>query len=431
MTRLATALTDRTGFFYGWWVVAASAAIVFLTGGTFFYGFGALFNPIVNEFGWSRASVSFAFSLRSEVGGLAAPVIGFTVDRFGARRLMMTGVLLVALGFVLLSKIESLAGFYGAVIVIAIGMSATGGPIGMVAITHWFHRRRGRALAVMTVGAGASGVMVLVLSALISAFGWRDALVIIAALQVIICLPLAASVRNRPEEMGLQPDGEAPPRADELSTAGARVRDAHWGLTVRETLRTSTFWKLSFAVMLANLGTTAIIVHQIPFLTSTVGFSDGLAAASVAIMTLLSLIGRLGFGQLADVMDKRHVMAVAFAISGLSLLLFATVYESWQVLYALPLFAIGFGGAIPVRPALQADYFGLRAFGAIQGLTFAIATIGVLLGPVFAGWVYDETNSYRTAFVVLSLCSLLAAPLILTTRTAAGQPPAPLSTVPD
>ena len=120
---------------------------MFLTGGTFFYGFGALFNPIVNEFGWSRASVSFAFSLRSEVGGLAAPVVGFMVDRVGSRRLMVGGVALVALGFVLLSRVESLWAFYGAVIVIAIGMSATGGPVGMVAIAHWFRRRRGRALA--------------------------------------------------------------------------------------------------------------------------------------------------------------------------------------------------------------------------------------------------------------------------------------------
>ena len=96
--RLAVSVSHRGGFFFGWWVVFASAAIVFLTGGTFFYGFGALFNPIVNEFGWSRASVSFAFSLRSEVGGLAAPVFGFMVDRVGSRRLMVVGVVVVAAG---------------------------------------------------------------------------------------------------------------------------------------------------------------------------------------------------------------------------------------------------------------------------------------------------------------------------------------------
>ena len=121
---IGTIVTARTGFFFGWWVVFASAAIVFLTGGTFFYGFGALFNPIVNEFGWSRAATSFAFSLRSEVGGIAAPIVGFLVDRVGARRLMVLGVLTVALGFVLLSRVQDLWAFYGSVVVIAIGMSA-------------------------------------------------------------------------------------------------------------------------------------------------------------------------------------------------------------------------------------------------------------------------------------------------------------------
>ena len=408
--RIASAVS-RTGFFFGWWVVFASAAIVFLTGGTFFYGFGALFNPIVNEFGWSRASVSFAFSLRSEVGGLAAPVVGFAVDRVGSRRLMVVGVALVAIGFVLLSRIESLWAFYGAVVVIAIGMSATGGPVGMVAIAHWFQRQRGRALAVMTVGAGASGVMVLVLAALISAVGWRDALVIMAAVQLVVCIPLALSVRNRPEDMGLRPDGEPFERIG--GEERTRPPAAAEGMTAREALRSGTFWKMAIAGGLTNLGVIAIVVHQIPFFTSSVGLSEGLAAASVTAMTLLSLLGRLGFGYLADTMDKRHVTAACYAITGLALLLYASVYEAWQILYVLPVFALGFGGSIPVRPAFQAEYFGLKAFGAIQGLAFTIATLGGLLGPVFAGWMYDVTENYRLAFTLLAGGSLLAVPLVL------------------
>lgn len=96
---IGTLVASRTGIFFGWWVVFVSAALIFLTGGTFFYGFSVLFNPIVNEFGWSRVSVSFAFSLRSEVGGIAAPVVGFLVDRVGPRRLMVFGVVAVAVGF--------------------------------------------------------------------------------------------------------------------------------------------------------------------------------------------------------------------------------------------------------------------------------------------------------------------------------------------
>lgn len=399
------------GIFYGWWVVTATAIIVFLTGGTFFYGFSALFNPIEDEFGWSRASVAFAFSLRSEVGGLASPIVGFLVDKVGSRRLMMIGVVFVALGFVLLSRINSLPTFYASVIVIAIGMSMTAGPVGMVAIAHWFHRRRGRALSFMTAGAGTSGVMVLVLELLISSFGWRDALIIMAVVQLVICFPLAMTVRNRPDEIGLYPDGDAAPVLAEGEEAKPFQAE---GLTLRQALATRAFWQLSFAVMLTNIGMIAVIVHQIPYFTKNIGLSEGLAAGTVTAMTLISLSGRFGMGQLADIQDKRRVLASSFALCALALLLFATIYEPWQIIYALPVFAIGWGGIIPVRPAFQADYFGMKAFGAIQGIVFTIATLGGFLGPVFAGWMYDQTESYRLAFVILSAGALLAVPLTLT-----------------
>jgi len=408
---IGTLVASRAGLFFGWWVVFASATILFFTGGTFFYGFGALFNPIVNEFGWSRAAVSLAFSLRTEVGGIAAPVVGFLVDRLGARRLMVFGVATVALGFVLLSQIQDLWSFYGAIIVIAIGMSAAAGPVSMVAVAHWFRRYRGRAFAVMAMGSGTSGIMVVVLAWLISTFDWRTALIIIAGIQIAVCIPLALSIRDKPADLGLLPDGEDPGDAPKEGEQGYRRDDAE-GLTVRQALRSAAFWRIAGALGLGNAGAVAIIVHTIPFLTSSVGLSEGLAAASVTAMILLSLVGRFGFGFVADQVDKRFVMAAAYALLALGVLLFATVYESWQVLIVLPLFGFGWGGIIPTRPALQAEVFGMRAFGAIQGLVFTIATMGALVGPVFAGWMYDQTESYRLSFVILASVGFLAVPLI-------------------
>jgi MFS family permease len=412
---IGTHVASRAGFFFGWWVVFASATVLFFTGGTFFYGFGALFNPIVNEFGWSRTAVSLAFSLRTEVGGIAAPVVGFLVDRLGARRLMVFGVATVALGFFLLSRIQDLWAFYGAIIVIAIGMSAAAGPVSMVAVAHWFRRYRGRAFALMAMGSGTSGIMVVVLAWLISTFDWRTALVIIAVTQIAVCIPLALSIRNKPADLGLLPDGEDPGDAPQEGEQVSR-RDDTEGLTVRQALRSAAFWRIAGALALGNAGAVAIIVHTIPFLTGSIGLSEGLAAASVTAMILLSLGGRFGFGFVADQVDKRFVMAAAYALLALGVLLFATVYESWQVLIVLPLFGFGWGGVIPTRPALQAEVFGMRAFGAIQGLVFTIATMGALVGPVFAGWMYDQTESYRLSFVILAAFGFLAAPLILTLR---------------
>jgi MFS family permease len=398
--------------FFGWWVVFAAAATAFLTAGSFFYGFSTLFDPLTKEFGWSRASISVAFSLRSEVGGIAAIGVGFLVDRWGSRRLMAGGVVLVAIGFLLLSQAQTLWTFYGATVVIAVGGSAAGGQAGMVAVSHWFRRLRGRALGLMTMGTGASGAMAVVLAMLISSFGWRSALVIIGLTQLAVCVPLAMSIRDRPHLMGLTPDGTADPSSK--TAEGLPAIPAVDGMSARQAFRSAGFWRLSGAVALANMGTTAVLVHQIPFFTSSVGLSASAAAASLTALTFTSLIGRFGTGYLSDIVDKRVTMASAYAITGVAILLYATIYEPWQILIVVPIFALGFGSAIPVRAAFQAEYFGMRSFGVVQGMIFTIATLGGVAGPILAGWMYDQTDSYRMAFVLFSGVTMVAAPLMLT-----------------
>ena len=168
-----------------------------------------------------------------------------------------------------------------------------------------------------------------------------------AVVQLVVCFPLAMSIRNRPDELGLYPDDEKPALLED----GTEARPEHAeGLTASQAVRTRAFWQLSLAVMLTNVGMIAVIVHQIPFFTKSIGISEGLAAGSVTAMTLISLSGRFGMGALADVMDKRHVLASSFGICALALVLFATIYEPWQIIYVLPVFAFGWGGIIPVAP---------------------------------------------------------------------------------
>jgi sugar phosphate permease len=413
--------------FYGWWVVLASGGIIFLTTGTFFYGFGTLITPMTKEFGWSRAAIAGAFSLRTELGGVGAPVAGYLVDRVGPRRLVLVGVLLVGTGFILLSRIQTVWQLYAVAALIAIGMSATAGIVAMVAVTYWFDKKRGRALALMTVGGGSSGVMVVVLAALIAAFDWRTALLIMGLVQWGICIPLALVVRNRPQDMGLLPDGEPSLSAERQVAADERETPVvvsesavGWvaarqdeGLTISRALRTSSFWLVAFAMSLIGFGSVAVIAHQVAFLEEEVGFSSLVASSVQMGVPIVSLAGRLGFGWLADYVDKRKVLAVAYLFIGIGVLLLATVQSAWQVPLYLIIFAPGWGGSISVRPAFQADYFGLRAFGSIQGLMFFIGSAGSFTGPVFAGAIYDVTDSYRLAFLIVGLAVLVACPTVL------------------
>jgi len=272
--------------------------------------------------------------------------------------------------------------------------------------------------------------MVLVLATLISAFGWREALLIVGMAQWALCIPLALLVRHRPQEMGLLPDGEAPETLEAAQTGGrlpgraAALAGADGladgplylqdsGLTIGQALRTRTFWLLSLAMSLVGFGSTAIIVHQVVYVTEAAGLSDGEAAVVAMMMPMVSLAGRLGFGWLADYREKRQVLAASYSLLGLGILLLAAAQEPWQLLFFLAVFSPGWGGSIAVRPAFQAEFFGLRAFGALQGLMFTVSTLGSVAGPIFAGWVHDSTDTYRLAFVVLALATLAAAPAIL------------------
>ncbi|MBI2886824.1 MAG: MFS transporter [Chloroflexi bacterium] len=414
-------LAQRMGLFYGWCIVAAGGILAAVAGGTFFFGFSALFEPIIREFGWSRAATSVAYSLRAEVGGLEAPVIGVLLDRFGPRRVMRVGLLLLSLGMFIIAATQNIWMFYGGFIVATVGMGACGGLVGMMAITRWFRRLRGRALALMTVGNGLGGLMVPIIALLILSFDWRTAVVVAGVYILAAGLPLTYVIVDQPARMGLAPDGDPPaqhPEADppdgsvaqgEYLMPGAPAEQSFSG---REALKTRSFWMLALALAFIGLSGSAVTVHLVPFFTH-VGMPDQVAALGMTALAIISLVGRLGFGFAADTYDKRYVMAAAIGMQALGSIGLALVQNVWSAALVLAVLSPGFGGTVPVRPALQAEYFGVRSFGAIQGMLMAVSTFGGAVGPVLAGWVFDVTGGYQVAWVFLGTLSLGAVPLLL------------------
>jgi len=189
-----------------------------------------------------------------------------------------------------------------------------------------------------------------------------------------------------------------------------------------QALRNRSFWLVASAMGLGGLGSQAVIVHQIPFMEDSLGFSTQAASLVAMAMPMVSLAGRLGLGWLADYADKRKVLAGSYVLLGVGTLLFAVIQSGWQVILFLAVFSPGWGGSIAVRPAFQADYFGLRAFGGIQGLMFTVASVGSFAGPILAGAVYDAVGSYRPGFLIVGLASLMAVPVILMARRPQAEP---------
>ena len=164
--------------FYGWWVVFACFLIIFYSS-TMTYGFTVFFEPIVKETGWSYTQISIAPSLRNLVIGILAPVTGFLVDRFGPRRLIFCGTIIMGFGVILLSQTNSLTMFYGAFFLLASGVSACGSTAPMTAVSNWFKRNIGKALGIMTCGFGASGILIPIIVRLIDIYQWRTTLIIL------------------------------------------------------------------------------------------------------------------------------------------------------------------------------------------------------------------------------------------------------------
>jgi MFS family permease len=403
------------GIFYGWWMVAASFFLFLFCGGTSNYGVSAFFNPIIAEMGWTRAQTSFAFSLRSVEGGLVQPFLGFFVDRMGTRKCIFVGILMMGLAYCLMSRTSSLYAFYGSCFMLAFGNTMSGGIPQQAAIANWFKKRRTLALGILTAGTGMAGIMAPVIVYLTQDFGWRQAMFFLCPMVLIIGLPLSLVIRHRPEPYGLLPDGEKvseSPRPETGGNAEKTTTRTATGLSLRQTLKTATFWILFLSSFLTGFAPHTIQVHLIPYITG-LGLSENVAALTLTGYTVLSVVGRLGFAALGDIYDKKRLFVIAALIEAVGVFILIHISASWMILPFLVLYGLGYGGTVPLTPAMQADCFGTKSFASIRGLMMLSHTIPGILGPFLAGWLYDVLGNYNFTFTALSVLCCLAAPAIM------------------
>jgi len=392
--------------YYGWWIVLASYMIAFYVAGIIFYGFTAFIEPLVKEFGWSYTQISLAASLRGLEMGLLAPLVGFLVDRFGSRKLLFSGVIVLGFGVILLGFIHSLAMFYGAFLLIAFGAGGCTSVVTMTAVANWFDKNVGKAMGVMASGFGASGLIVPVIVWLIAAYGWRTALIILGLGMWILGVPIACIVRNRPEDYGYLPDAKKSRGSKHPSQGHAQVAGMRFGKMLKE--KSLLFVNLS--EMLRLMALTAVVTHIMPYL-STMKISRMTAGLMAAGIPLLSIIGRLGFGWLGDLFEKKHIMAIAYSLMGLGLLALCYVKVNAMIYIFLFLFSNGFGGISVLRGAILREYYGRYNFGKLLGIMMGFGACGGIIGPTTAGWVFDRMQSYY--FVWLAFSGLIALAVIL------------------
>lgn len=404
--------------FYGWWIVVVTFIISATISGGFYYGFTSLIDPIALDLGWSYTQISLASSLRGLELGLLAPLVGILVDRYGPRRIIFAGAIICAAGLVVLSRMTTLAMFYLAFVLIAIGTSGCTTTVMMTTIANWFKKNVGLAAGIVSCGMGFGGLMLPLLVKLIDIYTWRVALVILAIIILVIVLPLSMLIRHRPEQYGDVPDGQAETPAKKDNT---RVSTEIPGVefNVKRILTGRVFWRIALAYFIHLIVMSAVITHIMPYLGS-VGVSRSNAAIVATAVPLISIIGRIGLGWLGDKTNRRLVAAGTFGLVSCGVLCFAYVNNA-----AIPLligfvflFGTSYGGGLILRTALARDLFFGRKFGTVFGALMGINMAGAIIGPPLAGWVYDTWDSYKPVWLALALLPLISILLILSIRPA-------------
>ncbi|MSQ15645.1 MAG: MFS transporter [Dehalococcoidia bacterium] len=424
----------KSGIFYGYWVVLAGTLIATLNSGTFVFGFGAFFKPITQEMGWSRTALSGAFSITQLEGGILGPLDGWLVDKFGARKILLIGVPLLGIGFFLIGFVNSLFTLY-LVFMVFMSLGIALGSVSTVtaAVANWFRKKQSTMLGIALAGVGLGAAIVPIINVLIDALGWRYASMVLGTFTVVVGIPLAAMVRYRPEDYGYYPDNEAPAvsrnkpdateiedtqsiRTDPGSPAGNPIMAIDDGsLTPKEALRDRSFWLLSFAFAFRIMATSSVSLHLIPFLTD-IGVSGQTASFMVSFLGIAGVVGRIGFGWLGDIFDKRYVLLGGLASLTIGMFILGASTTFWHAFLGLVFFSPAYGGLATMMFSIRGEYFGSRYFATIQGFMGSVIIIGPLFGPILAGWVFDTTGSYRIAFYSFAVMVLVAAALVWVAR---------------
>ena len=315
----------------------------------------------------------------------------------------------MGLGLIVLSLTRSLAMFYGSFFLLAFGAAGCTSVVTMTAVANWFKKNVGIAFGVTASGFGASGLIVPLIVRLIDGYDWRTALIILGLGMWALGIPLSFVIRNKPEQYGYLPDGKL--ADDQISEH--EIQREKVEISLMEALKKRSFLYLILAEVMRFMVLSAVVLHIMPYLSS-MGIPRPTAGLVAGGIPLFSIIGRFGFGKLGDVFDKRYVIAVTFSFMGTGMLAFCYVQEKWAIYLFLLLFSPGFGGGSVLRGAILREYFGSDSFGKMIGILMGFASIGGIIGPTLAGWVFDALGSYD--FIWLAFAGSLTLAIMLALR---------------
>ena len=392
--------------FFGWRIVGAAFPVLFVVYGIQF-SFGTFVGDVVDDTGWSENRLQLIFAIYIGLYSALSAISGWLTDRMGPRPVVAVGAVLLTSGYLLWATANN-------IIVVAIGMAIVA-PLGMscswvpcnATVVRWFVVRRGFATAIATAGGSLANILVPPIAAvLVSAYGWRVA-ILAMSLTGGICMLLSSIVLERdPEGVGQKPDGRIEP-------TGGLTEDLEEGMTPAEAWRSRTYWKIFGMYALTFVAVFVPFVHGVQFAQS-LGASLQTASTVISAIGIGGLIGRLVMGPVSDRIGRKNAVMLALFLETASFLGMAGANSLWLLYLSAATFGFAYGGGVVVFPPLVADFFGRAHAGSIVGRIFATAGTMAAIGPYTAQVLRDTLGNYRWAFLLSGIANGLA--LLLATR---------------
>ena len=405
---MAPAHSAPPRFFYGWVVVAGAWLMYMLNQAAFTWGFTMFINPLAEEYGWTRTSITVAWALSLSWGLLLGPWLGRWFDRYGAKPLMAIGGVLGGLGWLLIPTATTYWTFLiYLVLLVGTGINGALGPsIGSAAIAQWFRVRRSLALGIYFTGSGGAGLLMIpAMSAIMQAYGWHTSAATLGTTTLLITVAVVPFMRQKPEPYGLLPDGGA---VSPSAAQTPRVWDIFKRLplpkhrafverdfSLSEALRSIPFWLFTVAIFLRYFGMGITQVHQMPHML-TQGINPAIATAALSVSLVINIPSRIVIGWMGDHYSKKWLLNLLAIAGALALWAFALVSPALTVfvwIYAV-LWGVGLA-MLPLQAAWIADTYGRTSYGSINSVSNSLALSGRVVGALGAALAFDYFDSYE------------------------------------
>ena len=408
--------------FYGWYVLSVGMVGAFLAATTSQLFMSIMLKPLTAEFGWSRTVATGAITTGTILAGLLSFPFGKLADRYGPRLLTSLGALLTAFAYIAIANITNLWQFYVAYIIARIvSTNAVSDVVPKTAAVNWFRRFRGRALGLISMATPlGSSVLAMITQLIMVYYGWRTAFMVFALAMVFLqALPAALILRRRPEDLGLIPDG-LPVAYDDSAPSTRSHPQKEFSWTLSESIRTTTFWLLVVAIMVAPAVNAGVGFHLVAYYTD-VEINTTIAVGAMGIYALIGALSNAIWGFLSEKLPERYLASAVMFLTAVAILYLQTVRSNLGAFIFAVLFWLTSRGEGTLVNIILAQYYGRGSYGAISGFVLPFHRLGLGIGPLISSVSFDLSGSYHAVFAIYIAVSTITAVLLCLAK----KPPLP------